>query len=137
MCTCGFQSRHPLPEALSFNRGCAVLRLLPWFRETCAMLHWWIGGVQAGTCPKSLTSPYILQRSRSLHLSILGHSSAPSLSHECVRVRQVPAAPSALPLTSPGRLPSVSPLSYSKLLGFPLTHQTSWRTLFSFSLPSF
>ena len=33
------------------------------------------GGVQGGTCPKRVASPCVLQRSRSLQLSIPGHSS--------------------------------------------------------------
>ena len=40
------------------------------------------GRVQEGTCLKRLTSPYVLQRSRSLQLNVHSHSSAPSTSHE-------------------------------------------------------
>ena len=40
------------------------------------------GAVQGGTCPKRVDSPYILQRSRNLQLSIPSHSSAPNIFHE-------------------------------------------------------
>ena len=40
------------------------------------------GGVQGGTLPKTVTSPYVLQKSRSLQFSIPSHNSAPSISHE-------------------------------------------------------
>ena len=42
------------------------------------------GGVQGGTRPKRVISLYLLQRSRNLQFSILGHSSAPITSHESV-----------------------------------------------------
>ena len=46
--------------------------------------------VQGCTYPRSVTSLYVLQRSRSLQLSIPGHSSAPSISHESGRVGRSP-----------------------------------------------
>ena len=41
MCTCGFQSRHPLTAALSFGVwGVLFSASMQWFRKTCAVLHW-------------------------------------------------------------------------------------------------
>ena len=94
------------------------------------MLHWVMAYMRYS--PKVVTSPYILQRSTSLQLSILGHSSAPSISWSLCLVRQVPAAPSALPHSSPGRLLSGSPLSYPRPCGMillTLGHFSSWWTL--------
>ena len=73
---------------------------------------------------------YVLQRSRSLPLSIPCHSSAPNTSHMSVLGLEGPIAPSALSLFSPGRA----------------SWQTSWLTslqssssclLLTFSPPSF
>ena len=59
------------------------------------------GGVEGGTQPKSVASPYIFQTSRSLQFSILSHSSAPSISHKSMLAEAGPhTAPSALTLHS-------------------------------------
>ena len=84
MCTCGFQSRLPLRESSSLlqDLGCAGLSLHVVVQENMCRVTWHHEGFQGGTLPKRVTSPYILQKSRSLQLSIPGHSSALSISHK-------------------------------------------------------
>lgn len=81
MCICEFQSRHPLTAALSF-RIWGILNFHVVVQETMCCVTLDHGRVQQGPCSKRMASLYILQRSRSLQLSIPGHSSAPSISHQ-------------------------------------------------------
>ena len=84
------------------------------------------GGVQGGARPNRVASPHVRQSSRSLQLSIPGHSSAPSISHKSMLgLAGLRTAPSALPLSSPSRLPSGPPLSDSRPRGMLLL-QTTW-----------
>lgn len=103
MCTCGFQSRHPLTAAALSSRTWGALSSPPCSRPRsympCYTVSRWSPG---GTRPKSVASLEVLRRSRSLRLSIPSHGSAPSPAHESMLGQAGPlTAPSAPPWSSP------------------------------------
>ena len=53
--------------SLSQDLGCAVLSLHVVVQESMCHVTLDHGGVHEGTCPKTVASPYVLQRSRSQH----------------------------------------------------------------------
>ena len=69
-------------SSLLQDLGCTILSLHVLVQENMCCVTLGHGGVQRGTCPKRVASPYVLQRSRSVQLCTPGHSSAPSMSHE-------------------------------------------------------
>ena len=133
MCSCGSQSRHPLTAALSF-RIWGVLSSASMWCYTCRVTlgH---GGVQGGTCPKTVASLCILQRSRSLRLSFPGHSSVQASPRNSCLVRQVPAQ---LHQLSPYTLYSHrATSSLSTCMASSSLYQATWHIPLSCSLPLF
>ena len=91
-CSCGFQSHHPLSSSLLQDLGCIVPSLHVVVQGNMYHITLNNGGVQGGTCPKRMASLFVLQRSRSLKLSIPNHNSVElqaSPTNLCL-VRQVP-----------------------------------------------
>ena len=102
---CVSESPSSRSSSLLQDLGCAVLSLHVVVQENMCCVTLDHGGVQGGTCPKRVTSPHVLQRSRSMPLSIPGHSSALSISHESGWLGRSPEALPALAPSSPGRPP--------------------------------
>ena len=78
-------------SSLLQDLGCTILSLHVLVQENMCCVTLGHGGVQRGTCPKRVASPYVLQRSRNLQVSIPSHNSAPSTPTNLCLVRQVPA----------------------------------------------
>ena len=102
-CTCGSQSPHPLAAAVSSRVwGALFPASVQWFRETRAVLHWVVGGgVQAGTVPREWLLCTSFREAEACNSAFPATVQLQASPTDLCLVRQVPAAPSALPQASP------------------------------------